>query len=382
MTSDLSIFPSGQLSHSFYTRSDVADMIAQDLVANRELSVQEGVPTVCFLDGEFYDVTFVRERHDSTYFAEHYGVNEDDVVVITGGEVDEGTEEDLKEYQDFLDFVTNADVTDPLVYAEVEAQLDIQSLIDFMVANMYCNNFDIALNHNFKMWRCRNSSGEGYCDGKWRMAIYDMDAVGWAYYVRTDCSFVECNPFKYTFGTNEIYGEGYNNLIRIPMFRNLLRNQSFKVQFITTYLDMMNTNFSMKSYGGENFSLEDTLSWPWPVKVFTGQDVCALLADRHVHAIEHLKDTFELAGAACAVTIETSGGGRVIVNSTEAYTQDNVWDAIYISGLSMTFTAEANDGWQFAGWEGSIVSKDNSVVVLLTEEGLSLKAVFVPKGGA
>ena len=80
------------------------------------------------------------------------------------------------------------------------------------------------------------------------------------------------------------------------------------------------------------------------------------------------------------MTVETAEGGRVLVNTTEAYARDGVWNAVYISGLNVTFTAQADEGWQFAGWEG-LDSESGSVTLLLTEEGISLKAVFVRQGG-
>ena len=46
--------------------------------------------------------------------------------------------------------------------------------------------------------------------------------------------------------------------------------------------------------------------------------------------------------------------------------------------MKMTFTAVAEAGWRFVGWQGDLVSSGECVSVLLGEEGISLKAVFYP----
>lgn len=369
---DAVIFPSGQETQSFYLRSDVADVIAQDLIKNRELAIQEAIPTVCFLDGEFYTITYIRERHDSTYFAEHYGIAEEDLVVITGGELDEGTQEDLLEYQQFIRFLTEADMTDPQIYARVEAEMDVQSFLDFMVANMYSNNIDIYPEKNFKMWKSRSEGGEDYYDGKWRMASYDMDAVSWAYFVRTDSSVADLDPFKWTLGDKEKYGADSVQYICLPFFQNLLKSETFRNQFIITYLDMMNTNFSMDSYGGAVIAAYgDTQNWVW----------MPLLTERHSYAIEHLKFAFELDGEACEVSLSIGAGGQVWINTAEAYCEDGTWSGTYISGLEITLTAAAEPGWEFAGWEGSVSSDSETITLVLTEQGVDLTAVFVQTGG-
>ena len=371
-TFDAAIFSSEVATHSFYTRSDDADMIAQELVKDRELSTQDGIPAVCFLDGEFYCVTYLRERHDSTYFAQHYGVAEEDVVVVTGGELDEGTEEDLAEYNALIQFLTEADTTDPQVYAEIESKLDIQSFIDFMAATMYSNNIDVSTQKNFKMWRIRSEGGEGYYDGKWRMAIYDMDAVSWGYFVRTDSGVADLDPFKWTLDDAEKYGEVPMLYIRIPFFKNLLRNEAFRQQFILTYLDMMNVNFSMDSYGGMELEAYKGIQ----EGVWT-----ALLTERHAYAVEHLKYAFDLTGEACEVTLETGEGGTIQINTTQAISKDGMWTGTYLSGMEITLTARAEDGWEFAGWEGDIHSGEESLTAQLTDAGITLKAVFVRSGG-
>ncbi|MBE6714051.1 MAG: hypothetical protein E7575_02035 [Ruminococcaceae bacterium] len=368
-TFDAVIFESGKETRSFYTRTDEYDIMAQALVADRELSAMGARAVVCFVDGEFYTYTYLRERHDSTYFSQYYGVN--DVAIVTEGELDEGSDEDLVDYYDLLDILTTGDLSDPQVYSLVESKMDVQSFIDFMVANIYCNNMDIGLQHNFKAWRSRESAGKGYNDGRWRFASYDMDGVGWSY-IRTDSNITELDAFKYTLADPEKYGSDVTRWISIPFFGNLLKNEIFRNQFIITYLDMMNTNYSMDSLGGmilEKYSKFG--SWPWK----------PLMTDRKPYALEHLKYALDIAGEYTEVTVNIEGKGRVRVNTTYAETDSGSWTGTYVSGLDIVLTAEASDGWSFAGWDGDISSDDGTVTVTLGEEGIIANALFVRTGG-
>ena len=99
------------------------------------------------------------------------------------------------------------------------------------------------------------------------------------------------------------------------------------------------------------------------------------------YAVEHLRYAFDLEGQACRVVLERTEGGAVSINGTHAYSAGTVWTGTYISGLEITVTAQTAEGWVFAGWEGDLVSRENTLAVDLTEQGITLKAVFVPIGG-
>ncbi len=368
-------FPSGELSHSFATRSDDADMIAQDLLQDRELSSQEGIPVMCFLDGEFYVSTYIRQRTDATFFAQRYTVPEENIVIVEADSLDAGTEKDLTDYKALMELMTLGDVTDPVVYAQIEKQIDLQSLTDFLAATLYCGNLDVSTAKNFKLWRVNGGSGEGYADGRWRAAAYDMDAVVWGYHVRTEREegdFVDLDTFRYCLIDEEKYGQGQSILIRLPFFQNLLKNDSFRDLFIRTYLDMMNTNFSMDSYGGSVYARYPGVRenfWP------------SFLSQRQPYAIEHLKYALDITEPNSTLTISIEGQGTVSVGTTTAYTQTGLWTGTYISGMELTITAEGEEGWVFAGWKQDCTSSEAEQQFLLDENGLKLTAVFVPAGG-
>jgi len=370
-TFDAPIFSSGVLTGNFYVRADNYDFMAQAVIEDREISALDGIPAVCFIDGELYNITFIRERHDATYFKEYYDVNEEDLVIITEGVTDKGTSEDLKDYNDLIDFINNENVTDPEIYEQIISRLDIQSLIDFMVANIYTSNLDLDMVHNFKMWKSNAQNGVGYNDGKWRCAVYDMDAVAWGSYERAKSSIVDINTFKYAVTNTEKYGEP-PRFINISIFDSLLKNESFKKQFITTFLDMMNTNYNMNSTGGiilEEYG--ESESWLWN----------PLMTTRRSYMIGYLKNAFDIENSEASVIIKTKGNGKIKINTAYALSQNDTWEGTYLSGMEITITAEAAEGWEFVGWTGDINNSNSSNTVLLTEDDITVEAVFEKIGG-
>ncbi len=366
---EASPFPSGELSHAFSTRSDHADMIAQELLFDRELSCQEGVPVVCFLDGEFYVSTYLRQRTDSTFFAQRYGVAEEAVAVVEQNTLEEGTEKDLADYRALMELMTSGDTTDPAVYGEIQQQIDLQSLTDFVCATLYTNNLDVSTARNFKLWRATGGTGN-YADGKWRAVAYDMDAVTWAYHVRTRDSFLTLDPFAYCIEDREKYGSEQRFLIHLPFLKNLLRNEDYRAQFTRTYLDIMNSNFSISSRGGSVIA-QHPKAQPrfWPV----------FLTRRQNYALEHLRYALDIDEPLCTVAVATQGEGRVQVNTTYAHTREDTWTGTYFAGMEIRLTAQAEEGWVFAGWEGGLSSPDAEQSLILDENGLSVTAIFLPK---
>lgn len=369
---DAEIFSGGYGTHSFYTRADKMDYVISSLVSDRELAAQDGVPVVVFLDGELYSVTYLREKHDKDYFFENYGIPPEDVIVISENQLDEGNAEDKAEYDRFIKLLNESDTTDPAIYEEIQEKMDVQSFIDFMAVNLYCNNLDIYASKNIRMWRSRNTGGEGYLDGRWRFATYDMDAVEWSYYARTDTPYLETDPFRWALNYDK-YPEGEQNHIDVPYFENLLRNESFRNQFILTYLDIANETFSYEGSGGKSL-----LALGEEDNAF----VISLLKNRRPYAMEHLKYAFDITEEVCEVKlcVNNGEGGRIRINTVVADTEDGDWTGEYISGLTVTLTAIPEEGYRFAGWKGDLAGTDTTVSVELTDGGADIEAVFEETG--
>ncbi|MDB4504298.1 lamin tail domain-containing protein [Akkermansiaceae bacterium] len=130
-------------------------------------------PCVVFLNGEYWGVYNIRSRWDEDWIFEHYGVDRGDYTHLGYGHFTSSSttlgahEGDTDEWLELLDFIDNNDIDLPTNWAFVESRVDIDSFIDFIVAESYANN--TSWNHNREFWK-PNTPG-----GKWRWFLPDMD---------------------------------------------------------------------------------------------------------------------------------------------------------------------------------------------------------------
>lgn len=130
-------------------------------------------PSILYLNGDFRGIYNIRKRFDAAYFAqEHYlAEGEYDLIQyahdsagITRLTADAGTTD---RYQALLDFVTTNDPGDPAIFAQIAEQVNLDSLIDYVIATDFAVN--TSWSHNREFWR-------GHSDGsKWQWIVNDFD---------------------------------------------------------------------------------------------------------------------------------------------------------------------------------------------------------------
>ncbi len=175
------------------------------------------------------------ERYDTDYLAGHYQVDDDNVTILKDGELFSGSAYSLEDYRQLLAYMDANDLSISENYDTVCSQLDIQSYIDYYATQIYINNFDFSESKNQVMWRSDSTDAANpYADGKWRFSLMDVDLS------LTSFGGVEnyaTNSFSDTESAVVIQTEE-------TMFKSLLANASFRQQFVTTFLDLENQNFS------------------------------------------------------------------------------------------------------------------------------------------
>ena len=360
----LQFFP-GVDSHSVTTRTDQYDFMLQQLVADRDLGTLDVLPVYLFVNGEFYAEAYLRERYDKQFFEAHYGVDREDLILISNNQLDYGTEADYADYLALMDYVHTHDCSDPSVWAEICRQIDVQSLLDYLAVNFYCNNIDWRFEKNYKLWRTRSAGGEGVLDGRWRWLAYDTDAVGWAYSWAGE-ELKAIDPFSQKLPWVK---DADNKLtyLEMPLFSDLLKNPEFKTRFIQTYLDLMNVNFNVRHAAPllEKFGLTD--HWLWT----------PFLTERPPYALDNLIRAMESDAAPCALTLRVSdpAGGTARLNTAVPDLSGGSWAGTWLTGVPLTLTAEPAPGWRFVRWEGAASGTEPEIT--LTPAGdAALTAVF------
>lgn len=184
------------------------DDLIHELVwrSNLNVVVQHSVPSVVFINGEYWGIHNIRERHDDDFLCEMYNIPKSNISIIDGNlHFVSGNDSTFFE---LMDFVTANDISIQKNYDLVTQQIDIESYIDYFVIETYFNNEDWPGN-NMRIWK---SSGL-----KWKWLLYDLDATAVS---------ASANPFKFrTDSTNN----------QVQLFNALCKNETFVEQFINRY---------------------------------------------------------------------------------------------------------------------------------------------------
>ena len=368
-----------------WTASLMRDILAQKLVSSLDVETQASRPVIVFLNGEYWGFYHLQERYDEYYLRNHFGIDPDQVTILRNqNELFRGSQEDVVDYEALEDFVNDNDLSQPENYAYVRTQMDVDNYIDYQIANIFLANTDWPHN-NLYYWR-KDTAGyqpntpSGH-DGRWRWMLFDLD-------------------FAFGFEGTGV-GNDNNTLARAQaddwtglLFRSLLKNESFKTQFLIRFADIMNTTFKSENVLATIDQTQTTLN-PEMKEFFqrwtSDSEESLEKWDNEIERIrvfaqvrpdfvrEQIVEQFNLDGIAKLTLDFDSSKGSVQIDSItldqSSMEGADTWQGIYFQNLPLTLTAIPQPGYTFAGWQ-EIDQKDEEITLELTQN-LSLTALFV-----
>ncbi len=209
--------------HTFF-RDAISQMV---LVEYMDVDVQAYRPAVVFINGQYWGIHNIREKTNEHYVAGNFGIDPEEVNLLGGNSVVlVGTDSG---YAAMVNYANTHDMADPAHYEVVKAQMDIDQYIDYMIGHIYLAERDWPSN-NVKYWRA--DSGP---HARWRWINYDMDQS-------FDLGWVEEDMIE---RTTTALGTGWpNSEWSTRLFRNLLKNEGFRNEFVQRYAYHMNTTFN------------------------------------------------------------------------------------------------------------------------------------------
>lgn len=367
------------------------DSINQQLVSDRDFATQATSECVVFIDGEYWGLYQITEKVSDDFIKSHYGVNKDDVAIIKNSTVEEGTDQDLNDWNTLIKMCASSDMTDSAKYSEFCQKVDVQSFIDYFSAQIYWNNGDWPHN-NLAAWRSNViDSSNAYADGKWRMFLFDTEySVGLYGDMNTSIS---SNCFTRM-------TQGFNSSDIGRAFAALLKNPQFREQFALTFMDMANYNFApektnaviekfksnYRQYildGFERF-YSDTLSDAKGEERFETEykTISNYYLNRFNYASDSMKNALGLTGTLGTLTVNNNGQkGTISLNTLTLDDSLSSWSGKYYSDYKVTVSAEAKEGCTFSHWEVNGVQLSSSELyspeVSFTVNGnVSITAVY------
>lgn len=222
--------------------SMLRDVLAARICSHLNLDVMAGQPTLVYINGEFFGLYNARERYDSKYFAEHYGVEEENVVMLetpsplTSGttyapyELSEGTDGDDQDFLNVVEYCTTHDLSEKENYDYVCSQIDTASLIDLVCANLFLGNMDWPQN-NVRVWRNKNEADISGMDTKWHFLLDDLD----------------CSMAHDSGNDVNLNCDLYSDTILGWIFKTLLCNEQFKREYFDRFEQLIQNDFSSEN---------------------------------------------------------------------------------------------------------------------------------------
>lgn len=188
----------------------ISDAFVHQLIGNKTaVATTAWRPCMLYLNAEYWGLYQMREHYSDAYFKNNFGVKKSDVQyvdkVYSGSfsnkaytrysfDIKEGNEDEVLAELDSLFLFLGYDykkapttlakdwdtsgwelIGDDTKYAEFCKRVDVESLIDMVLIQGYCSNWDFMYN-NLRMWRTRNvDPSNPYADGRWRFCLQDVD---------------------------------------------------------------------------------------------------------------------------------------------------------------------------------------------------------------
>ena len=365
------------------------DSVNQRLVEGRNMAVEATGECMVFIDGEFWGIYQLIERVSDDYINSHYGIKKSDVVIVKNGEAEEGTEQDLQDWNQLVQTYASADMTNAQNYEQLCEKVDIQSYIDYFAAQIYWNNADWPQN-NFAVWRSASvDETNPYADGKWRMFLFDTEYSTGLYNMNT------------TVSDNTFSRIQRNNDNESRMFNNLLKNEKFREQFNLTMMDLINYNFdnekaqSVINYFDQNYRQQiiDTFKrYNIGVSSFGGgspeqtyssalSTVQNFYSQRAQTIQQHMRQASGLTGNTNTLTVNNqTDKGTLMVNTIKLADSDSKWSGKYYDEQTMTIQAQPKEGYKFRTWDisGNVAGVDltSPVVSFKLTSDVNITAVY------
>jgi hypothetical protein len=322
------------------------DGLFHEMVRHHDLDVDVlgYSPAVAYINGEYWGILNLRERIDTDHLSIKYGIPEDEILLMQE-EVDRSIQGDTVHFDQLREYIFTHDLNDPQHFQHVEMLLDMPSLIDYFVMEMYAGNVDWPAN-NVRFWK------PSITEGKWRYLLYDLDAtMEAAGYIPMN---IDMFHWVFTHWADHTHSE---------ILRSLLKNDEFKRGFVNRFADLMNTMFLPDSFQREVDIISDRIREEIPAH-FDRWDQWLPAWNEHVEGRiatfakvrpgfvrGHIDQHFQFQGAVdLTFDVFPAGSGEIHLNTIDPKLPFN---GIYFNGNAIDLSVTPSAGHVFDHWEYS-----------------------------
>ncbi len=353
------------------------DAFIHDAVSHLIFDTQAYRPGILFLNGEYWGIHNLRQRQDKHYYNQKYGADPDNLDILSNS-VEAG---DRVHYNAMTSYISSHSMQTPSYYNYIKTQMDVENFRDYQISEIYFANSDWPFN-NVESWRLRvpfNASAPQGQDGRWRWNMYD-----------TDVSMGNWTSDKLSFASRPNEGSTF-------LLYHLLRNDSFKNDFINRFADLLNTAFlpsrltTMLNERKNRIapSMADHISrWRKPSNLASWEtfvtDRLNFIQNRPSYQYQHIRSKFGIGGEFdLTVNVSDTTHGYVRVNSIDIRSSTPgiasvpyPWIGKYFDNIPFQIKAKPKAGFKFKHWEFGNTLLTDSIVTVNTASNVSYKAIF------
>jgi len=359
-------------SGSDWGKSHFRDALITSLVKKWDIDIQDYRPAQVYINGKYWGIYNIREKINRYYIASHHGINKDSVDLIEHKNIVKYGS--IRYYAALLKFIHNHNFKRDYDLQLLDKIMDVDNFMNYQITEIYCDNQDAG--GNIRYWRPHNRYG------RWRWILFD-----------TDFGFGLHNPDAFRMNTLALHTDPKGPSWPNPpwstyILRKLLSNEGFRARFITRFCDHLNASFSPKTTKAVIDKIYNNLvnemprhlkRWNLDSSMWADQvDIIRNFGEKRPDYMRiFIADMFK-PGKQCILHVETSLGGKVILNNT--ITIDTAgFDGKYFTSLNGQLKASAGFGYLFDHWEGpGIFSKERTIQIPLDQPVNRIRAVFTP----
>lgn len=333
-----------------------------DYLAHRSASV--------YLNGEYWGMYNIREKINEHFLASLHGVDPDELdIVENGGQIIQG---DNTDFLMLYPFLLENSLESAENFAVLDEKMDMENFISYNVAQIYYNNRDWPGN-NQKIWKSPET--------KWRWILYDTD-FGFGIWNEDDVMF---NTLAFALEPN---GPDWPNPPAATLLlRRLVENEGFRTRFINRFADYFNSRFEAGYVQDRIDALASVIASEMPQHFERWRDSAWADWDTEINKMKAFAEyrvgylsafvvsEFGLDGIyTLIVNINDTEAGTVLLNSLVL--SDSEWQGEYFSGVPVTISAQAKEGYVFSHWLGAS-DATSATITLVPADAATVEAVFV-----
>ncbi|MEN9445152.1 MAG: hypothetical protein RIS47_2043, partial [Bacteroidota bacterium] len=303
-------------------------------------------PATMYLNGEYRGIMNIRERSDADYLMANYGLDTDQVDMVSINNFVNVVAGSEMPYKNLLETLTSMDMSSAAAYQFLDDNIDLPEYINYLVTQIYLANTDWPGN-NTKAWRAHKAGA------KWRWILYDLDFGAGIWDGPSDHRTLD-------FVTESNGPNWPNPPVSTLLIRKALESPKFKERFIQCFYTQIDNTFNLTRVNHVCDSLRNNILTEMP---FHKQRWGGSVADmdwelnkmrdwfrrRNEFLPDYIRQFFGLNSPTNVLIKNTAPKmGKLWFNEAIVTTPEMSTQAT--TGLRVSFRAQANTGYAFDKW--------------------------------